>query len=450
MKKTPKILNGWLLGEPLGKGGNGTVYAATKNGADAAIKILSERNWKKSQRLARFRDEISAMRKCKHIAGVLTILDSDVPKVPSVGQPPWYAMTRAESSLDKSFENEIDLDLVVRAIRDISLVLAAMHAIDVSHRDIKPSNLFRFNGLYGVGDFGLAHFSDRLARTVAGEKIGAMYYIAPEMLNEAITADGKSADVYSLAKTLWVLGARQKYPTPGHQVASFPALTLSAYSSHPLAAKLDRLIEGCTSPDPDARVTMQQFHLELDAWLRPATTGAATPSHLDLSEFSKQLESNKLKSDAKRQAELARREFVASTSRRLREYFRPLAADLKTALTTAHFECPSAPVDWGFGLWATIAREPNEDLVMGQTVLGVSLYVNVEVKSTGIVEIRARQAIRVHNGSSWPLDDVTWEQVDSFIAGGSEEAAKMGQVEESMRRELRATVLTAVQRRFAS
>ena len=39
MKKTPKILNGWLLGEPLGKGGNGTVYAATKNGADAAIKI---------------------------------------------------------------------------------------------------------------------------------------------------------------------------------------------------------------------------------------------------------------------------------------------------------------------------------------------------------------------------------------------------------------------------
>ena len=80
-----------------------------------------------------------------------------------------------------------------------------------------------------------------------------MYYIAPEMLNSPDTADGKPADIYSLAKTVWVLLSGQTYPPPGEQRASVEGLRISSYVDLECGSKLDDLLEECTRHDPNER-----------------------------------------------------------------------------------------------------------------------------------------------------------------------------------------------------
>ena len=107
------------------------------------------------------------------------------------------------------------LRAVVEAMIEVATTLAAMHDRGVAHRDIKPDNLFQSGTRYVVGDFGLADFEGRTAITAPGEKVGPVYYIAPEMLNRAQAADGRAADVFSFAKSLWVLVSGQQFPLPG-------------------------------------------------------------------------------------------------------------------------------------------------------------------------------------------------------------------------------------------
>ncbi|MBH3372455.1 hypothetical protein [Pseudomonas juntendi] len=69
--------NGWTLDtqKPLGKGGNGVVYLATKDGQQGALKLL--KSTKFSDRAARFRNEVSGLRDCADIQGVIPVLDAE-------------------------------------------------------------------------------------------------------------------------------------------------------------------------------------------------------------------------------------------------------------------------------------------------------------------------------------------------------------------------------------
>lgn len=61
------------------------------------------------------------------------------------------------------------------------------------------------NDQFFLADFGLVDDPDKADITSTGEQIGAKRTIAPEMKWSSQRADGKPADVYSLAKTLWIL-----------------------------------------------------------------------------------------------------------------------------------------------------------------------------------------------------------------------------------------------------
>ncbi len=138
----------------------------------------------------------------------------------------------------------------------------------ISHRDIKPDNLFYHDGRYVVGDFGLVDFPEKEAITAADRKLGPQFYIAPEMLNDPTNADGRPADVYSLAKTLWVLASGQNYPIPGEIRLDNQSSRLSVFNADPRAFLLDRLIERSTRQEPTLRPSMEEMHQELRAWLR--------------------------------------------------------------------------------------------------------------------------------------------------------------------------------------
>lgn len=250
----------WKLKEKLGKGGNGLVYRALDGSDQVALKILQ-----KSDRIGRFRDEIEGMRRMANVKGVLPLIDSDVPEKPSKSNPAWFAMPIAEPLLDALGKNPHPE--VITSLRDVALVLAEIHDKGYSHRDIKPDNLFKFNGLWSVGDFGLIEFEGKSHVTTVGEKIGPMHFIAPEMLLGLPNTDGKLADVFSLAKTLWVLLSSANFPIPGAYDASSGIYQLRSYVELEHSVSLDKLIQQCTAANPEDRPVMSDMAKELSAWI---------------------------------------------------------------------------------------------------------------------------------------------------------------------------------------
>jgi hypothetical protein len=135
----------------------------------------------------------------------------------------------------------------------------------VGHRDIKPDNLFRLGDRWVVGDSGLVTYPEKDPLTEHDRKVGPVDYLAPEMRDSADTADPGPADVWALAKTLWVLLTGQQLPLPGtHRHAEAPH-ALQQQISFTFAAELDLLLERATQIEPQARPSMADMARELRA-----------------------------------------------------------------------------------------------------------------------------------------------------------------------------------------
>ena len=254
-------LGRWQIGARLGRGGNGSVHVASSGELTAAIKLLT-----RPDRVGRFRDEVEGMRRLSGTLGVLPVLDSSVPINPTKSDPAWFVMPLA-TPLQEALGPTPDPFIVVEAIRDIASVLASVHQKKFSHRDVKPDNLFKYGAYWSVGDFGLVEFDGKTHKTTIGERIGPMHFIAPEMLLGLTGADGRAADVYSIAKTLWVLLSGTNYPVPGTYSATSPICQLKSYVVIDQSTLLDQLIQQCTATDPVARPSMDLVRMELTAWL---------------------------------------------------------------------------------------------------------------------------------------------------------------------------------------
>lgn len=349
-------ISGWLLVEQLGKGGNGVVWKATKGEREAALKFLKASNSSDDKRLLRFRDEVQAMLACADIEGVVPIIESSIPDDPAANEYAWVAMELG-TPLSKDDRAPKELDDVVRFCLDLGRTLSDMHSRSFSHRDIKPENVLRLGDKWHLGDFGLVDFPDKAALTEKGEKLGPMFYIAPEMLNDAAVSDGKPADVYSLAKLLWKMGSGQRYPMPGTQSASELAFRLSSYVKHDGAHSLDQLMEAMTQVDSTRRPQMTEVTRQLEAWL--TTPEPATGDAMDLSDLAKAIATIKapLQSEQQRRAEIAE---VATTHRtRIFELFRPVLDEIKKKLQAAGVEhfVTTEPSGGNGDFWRAVTRD---------------------------------------------------------------------------------------------
>jgi len=277
----------WILEKRLGEGGNGVVWQVHHDdGSQAAMKFLAP--WQNEddgtdyydvKRYDRFRDEVEAFSKCQDIKGVLPLLDHHIPDVPDLNDPPWLVLALA-TPLEKALGEDYSLVDAVKACASIAHTLSFVHSRDYSHRDIKPDNLFWYDDGWCLGDFGLAKFKDKLAQTSVDERVGPRFYIPDEMLNDAAHADGKKADVYELAKTLWKLGTKQAYPLQGPISAGEAATRLSTYATDPRAFKLDTILEQSTKRDPAQRLSIDDLARELGSWLTPPTKDASDETSL--------------------------------------------------------------------------------------------------------------------------------------------------------------------------
>jgi hypothetical protein len=250
----------WILVSYLGGGGNGEVWKCkNKDGKEAAIKILKKI---KEKAYARFADETSVIEKNADIEGILPILDKHLPNLSS-GETPFYVMPIAEPAEDKL--RTASIEKKIEAIVDVAEILLKLHKRGISHRDIKPPNILFYKSRFVPADFGLVDFPDKQEVSSPNEEIGAKWTMAPEMRRESSKADGQKADVYSLAKTLWILITGYSKGFDG-QYSADSILELKRHMKGKYSTPIDNLLIKCTDNDPQRRPTIEEFINALKKW----------------------------------------------------------------------------------------------------------------------------------------------------------------------------------------
>lgn len=267
----------WTLLGQLGKGGNATVWKAQRSvGEDViALKVLDARK-PTSEPYKRFRDEVKILQALAGEPGILPLLDYDLPDALTRQQPAWLAMPLAVPIQD-ALGDRPNLEDVVAVGAEIATTLARLAERGISHRDIKPGNLYEYSGRFVIGDFGLVRFPEKEAITTDERSLGPRNFLAPEMITNPEDADGSAADVYSLAKTIWVLATDRQWPPPGHQLVESTSTNLSSRLPHPRVRELDWVVERATAHDPSERITMREMATTLGAWLKPELAQTAVP-----------------------------------------------------------------------------------------------------------------------------------------------------------------------------
>ncbi len=200
-----KVVDGFILGTEVHRGGMASLYSATKEGIDVPILLKIPRVGRDQpvESLIGFETELTILRSLK---------SPYVPKYLGSGNMatrPYIAMEHVAGRPLEDFIKEgkvFTIDEVVRIGADLAQAVQSLHAQDAIHLDIKPENiLIDDQGKLTLIDFGLSHharFPDLLAEEMR-KGIGSAPYISPEQIT-GIRSDYRS-DIFSIGVILYEL-----------------------------------------------------------------------------------------------------------------------------------------------------------------------------------------------------------------------------------------------------
>lgn len=250
-------ISGYFLLRKIGGGGNAVVWEARDSkGKVHALKILKKPNATSTNR---FNDEIKTINKIESLndnrLNVINITNSY--RLDDKDILPWYAMPKA-TSLEKYIEKHSPSPLsILKGMLEICITIELLHEQKIFHRDIKPDNIIVYKNKWHLCDFGIATFPNKQRITKEGEKLGSLHFHAPEMLMTSEQGSGESADIFSFAKTLWVLLSGHKYPIAGELRLDRTEALLSTYCQMKNIHYLDSAISECTRFNPNERPKME-------------------------------------------------------------------------------------------------------------------------------------------------------------------------------------------------
>jgi serine/threonine protein kinase len=325
MSESPgQTVGPWTLQDPLGRGGNATVWVATRPELEpVALKLINTTKVEKEP-YQRFVREIGFLREHQAVPGVLPLLDAHLPDQPSKADPPWLAMPVAVP-IARALDGQ-PLPDIVAAVAAIADTLARLQRdFDIAHRDIKPGNLYELDGSWLIGDFGLVALPGAEPLTAEGRQVGPAHYTAYEMILNPTTADPHPADVYSLGKTLWVLATGQTWPPEGHQPVGTRGFEIGDFRPHPRAGVLDQEVDRMTRLHHEERPTKEQVARDLASWRELATE----PVTFDVTEARARLRIKLQDEIAHQDTREQQKELAYAAVRRLQELTAPLNDGLK-------------------------------------------------------------------------------------------------------------------------
>lgn len=318
-------LGPWTLREQLGRGGNATVWAATRRGTRGrvALKVINAKHVEREP-YRRFVREIEFLRHHQSVEGLLPLVDAYLPEEPTRTDQPWLAMAIA-TPIDEALRGR-PLSDVVDAVATIADTLWRLQRdLGIAHRDIKPGNLYELGGEWLIGDFGLVALPDAVGLTAEGKPLGPAHYTAYEMIRDPATADPHPADVYSLGKTLWVLATDQRFPPEGHQPVGTRGFGVGDFRPHAHSEALDQEIDLMTRLHPEDRPSKEQVVRDLTAWQELASK----PVVLDVAEARSGLRAKLASAIAEQDTKAQRKDQALAAVRKLQELTAPLNQALK-------------------------------------------------------------------------------------------------------------------------
>ncbi|MEM9188988.1 MAG: serine/threonine-protein kinase [Myxococcota bacterium] len=270
---TATVLDGkYALEEILGKGGNGTVYAASNlvTGRRVAIKQIEVQEVGVSDEArARFVLEARAASALEH-RNVVQVID--------IGFTDHCVYMVLERLFGETLGDRIarETRLAPKTVGTILLpildALSLAHEKGIVHRDLKPDNVYlaELRGETEVVpkllDFGIAKWTgeERLGITKTGDVLGTPYYLAPEQVARSRAVDGR-ADLYSVGVIMYEALTGK----PPFQADSYPALIMAIVSKKPppanqlndqLPDEYQALLDRALKKDPGERFqTAEEF-----------------------------------------------------------------------------------------------------------------------------------------------------------------------------------------------
>lgn len=210
-----ETIGGFLMGEVIGRGAMGEVYAASGPQGAVAVKVLHPHLADSAGDVARFEREleIARMLRSPHVARL--IANGVTPE----GAPFLVMELLSGSDLGSILRDRGTLTVreTSELVRDVANALDEASAAGIVHRDIKPQNLFRVlepAQAWKVLDFGVSRFIDTTSSLTEGA-IGTPSYMAPEQCRGE-PVDHR-ADVFALAVVAYrALTGQPPFSGPDH------------------------------------------------------------------------------------------------------------------------------------------------------------------------------------------------------------------------------------------
>jgi eukaryotic-like serine/threonine-protein kinase len=317
-----KLNREWTLGERIGGGGFGEVYAATSNGDRAVIKLVPKAPGAGRELL--FVD-------VKGVRNAVPVIDSGEYK------HSWaLVMPRADTSLREYLTDLAEPLEMSKAITILADIATALSDIDsrIVHRDLKPENVLLLGGAWCLADFGISRYAEASTAPDTQKFALSPPYAAPERWrNERATS---ATDIYSLGVIAFeLLTGKRLFGGPAIEDYREQHLHREAPEIASAPAALRAMIAECLYKAPGARPTAANVLARLQRVGREQPlSGAAKLRGAYLAEVGRRSESERKKSEDRSRAE-QRAELFRSAERSLKTIQDELFAAIKEAAPAA-------------------------------------------------------------------------------------------------------------------
>jgi len=192
---TEQTLGHYRLGELIGRGAMGEVYAGidTRTEQPVAVKLLAPTSLGNAHHVQRFMRELKTAVSIQS-PNVVHVLDIGAEPLPHLVMERLQGRDLSSILRDKRI---LTPDKVVDVLRQVGAGITAAAAARVIHRDLKPQNIFLAGTTYKILDFGVSRLADLGDTLTSGHLVGTPSYMAPEQARGAPVEH--AADLYSLA-----------------------------------------------------------------------------------------------------------------------------------------------------------------------------------------------------------------------------------------------------------